>query len=93
MARAQWQSRQLGTQLAQRLAEAELRAAHTTCTAAVAAHATLRAAASAMDDAEHLAQRGFALGQIGLANWVAARREIVQARQALIDSIRVTAVD
>lgn len=86
VARAQWQSRQLDTRLAERLAEAELRAAHTRCAAAVAAHASLRAAAAAMDDAEHLAQRGFALGHIGLASWVAARREIVQARQALIDA-------
>ena len=83
---AQLQSRSLATRLSERRASTELRAAHGTYTAAVAAYTTLQAAAPAMDDAEHLAQRGFALGQIGLASWVAARRETVQARAALIDA-------
>jgi outer membrane protein TolC len=66
--------------------EAELRAAYARFAGARAAYDELRRVGSAIDDAEHLATRGYELGQGTLMGAVTARREAVAARAALLDA-------
>ena len=66
--------------------EVELRAAYARLTGAGAAYEELGRAVPAIDDTEHLATRGYELGQVALAAVVTARREAAGARAALLDA-------
>lgn len=68
-------------------AEAQLRAAYVAYTSARDALATLQTALPAVDDAEHLATRGFELGQRDLASVVGVRREANLVRVAYLDTL------
>ena len=63
----------------------ELHAAYARYLGARLAFATLSAAAPSMADAEHLATRGYELGQGTLASVLAVRREVAAARLALVE--------
>lgn len=71
------------------LAAADLRAAYANYIGARNAFEALESVRTAIDDAEHLATRGYELGQSPLAGLVAVRREVASARTAHLDA-RVT---
>ncbi len=69
-----------------RRAEAELRSAYASYMGRRAAYAALENGAPAMADAEHLATRGYELGEGTLASVITVRREVASARLALNDA-------
>lgn len=69
-----------------RRAEADLRAAYASYVGRRRAYAALEEGAPAMADAEHLATRGYELGQGTLASVITVRREVTNARLALKDA-------
>ena len=68
------------------LAASDVRAAYANYIGARDALQALEAARTAIDDAEHLATRGYELGQSPLASLVAVRREVATARAAHLDA-------
>ncbi len=68
------------------LAEADLRAAYAEHLGARDAVRALEAAMPSVEDAEHLATRGYQLGQSTLTEVITIRREVAAARLALVDA-------
>lgn len=86
VARARIDTSAVEETVARASAGGELQAAYARYLGARSAFATLSAAAPSIADAEHLATRGYELGQGTLASVLAVRREIAAARLALVEA-------